>query len=173
VRPDLSTFGKILGGGLPLGAYGGRADLMEQMAPAGPVDQAGTLSGNPLATAAGISMLRLLAADPGLYARLDALGETLATGLRAALADAGLAGTVNRVGSLLCLYFTTGPVTEWDSAARADARRYATYFHAMLAAGIYLAPSQFEAAFLSGAHTAEDVERTLDAARRALRAEAS
>jgi glutamate-1-semialdehyde 2,1-aminomutase len=173
VRPDLSTFGKILGGGLPLGAYGGRADLMEQMAPAGPVYQAGTLSGNPLATAAGISMLRLLAADPGLYARLDALGETLATGLRAALADAGLAGTVNRVGSLLCLYFTTGPVTEWDSAARADARRYAAYFHAMLAAGIYLAPSQFEAAFLSGAHTAEDVERTLDAARRALRAEAS
>lgn len=173
VWPDLSTFGKILGGGLPLGAYGGRADLMDQMAPAGPVYQAGTLSGNPLATAAGLAQLRLLAADQGLYARLEALGETLASGLRAALAESGVAGTVNRVGSLLCLYFTDGPVTDWDSAARADRRRYAGYFHALLAAGIYMAPSQFEAAFLSGAHTTEDVERTLAAGRRALRAEAS
>ena len=169
VRPDLSTFGKILGGGLPLGAYGGRADLMDRMAPAGPVYQAGTLSGNPLATAAGLAQLRLLAADRGLYARLDALGEKLATGMRAVLAAAGVPGTVNRVGSLLCLYFTPGPVTDWDSAARADARHYASYFHAMLAAGIYLAPSQFEAAFLSAAHTAEDIERTLAAGRDALR----
>ncbi len=171
VRPDLSTFGKILGGGLPVGAYGGRADVMEQIAPAGPVYQAGTLSGNPLATAAGLAQLKLLAADPDLYGRLDRLGEKLAAGIGAALAATGVAGTVNRVGSLLCLYMTGGAVTDWDSAARADTRRYAAYFHAMLAQGIYLAPSQFEAAFISAAHAEEDIERTIAAARGALRSE--
>ncbi len=173
IRPDLSTFGKILGGGLPLGAYGGRADLMAQMAPEGPVYQAGTLSGNPLATAAGLAQLRLLAADPALYARLDTLGDKLAQGMREALAAAGVEGAVNRVGSLLCLYFTAGRVTDWNSAASADRERYASYFHAMLNRGIYLAPSQFEAAFLSAAHTMEDLERTSAAARAALGVEGS
>jgi glutamate-1-semialdehyde 2,1-aminomutase len=167
VTPDLSTFGKILGGGLPLGAYGGRADLMEQMAPAGPVYQAGTLSGNPLATAAGLATLAALAADPDFYARLEALGAELETGLRAAATKARVPVRLNRVGSLLGLYFTSEPVTSWDGAARADTRRYAAYFQHMLAQGIYLAPSAFEAAFLSGAHTLADVARTVAAAEHA------
>jgi glutamate-1-semialdehyde 2,1-aminomutase len=168
VRPDLTTFGKILGGGLPLGAYGGRADLMDRMAPAGPVYQAGTLSGNPLATAAGLATLEALVADPGLYARLDALGAELAQGLRAAATQASVPAVVNQVGSLLCVYFTPGPVTSWTTAALADTRRYAAYFQSMLAQGIYLAPSQFEAAFLSNAHTRADIARTIAAAERAL-----
>jgi glutamate-1-semialdehyde 2,1-aminomutase len=168
IKPDLTTLGKILGGGLPLGAYGGRADLMDRMAPEGPVYQAGTLSGNPLATAAGLATLEALVDDSALYPRLDQLGAELALGLRAAAAKAGVAAVVNQVGSLLCCYFTAGPVTDWTSAARADAQRYASYFQRMLSQGIYLAPSQFEAAFLSGAHTAADVARTIAAAERAL-----
>ncbi len=172
VRPDLITFGKILGGGLPIGAYGGSAVLMDRMAPKGPVYQAGTLSGNPLATAAGLATLKTLAADPGIYARLEELGAALARGLEAALARTGLAGSVNRVGSLFCLYFAPGPIVAWDGAKASDRRRFAAYFHAMLGRGIYLAPSPFEAGFLSSAHTAADIERTLLAAGEAL-AEAS
>jgi glutamate-1-semialdehyde 2,1-aminomutase len=168
VRPDLTTFGKILGGGLPLGAYGGRAELMDRMAPEGPVYQAGTLSGNPLATAAGLATLNALTDDPDLYTRLEEFGAELEAGLRAAAARAGVPVVVNRVGSLLCLYFTAEPVKSWDEARTADVRRYADYFQHMLGRGIYLAPSQFEAAFLSGAHTPDDIERTLAAAAEAL-----
>jgi len=168
VRPDLTTFGKILGGGLPLGAYGGRAELMDQMAPEGPVYQAGTLSGNPLATAAGLATLNALTADPQLYTRLEEFGAELEAGLRAAAARAGVPAVVNRVGSLLCLYFTADPVKSWDEARTADVRRYADYFQHMLGRGIYLAPSQFEAAFLSGAHTPDDIDRTRAAAAEAL-----
>jgi glutamate-1-semialdehyde 2,1-aminomutase len=168
VRPDLTTFGKILGGGLPLGAYGGRAELMDRMAPEGPVYQAGTLSGNPLATAAGLATLNALADDPDLYARLEEMGAELEAGLAAAAARAGVPAVVNRVGSLLCLYFTAHPVRNWDDAATANTKQYAAYFQQMLGRGIYLAPSQFEAAFLSGAHTPDDIERTRAAAAEAL-----
>ena len=169
IRPDLTTFGKILGGGLPIGAYGGRADLMDRMAPAGPVYQAGTLAGNPVATAAGLAQLRILAADPGIYDRLERLGAALEAGLAAALAETGVEGTVNRAGSLLCLYFARGPIADWDGAAGADTKRFAAYFHAMLGRGIYLAPSQFEAAFVSAAHGEDDIARTVEAARASLR----
>ena len=168
IRPDLTTFGKILGGGLPLGAYGGSSELMGKMAPAGPVYQAGTLSGNPLATAAGLATLNALNDDPHIYTRLEEMGAEFEAGLKAAAARAGVPATVNRVGSLLCLYFTGNPVRNWDDAATADTKRYADYFQRMLARGIYLAPSQFEAAFLSGAHTPDDLDRTVAAAGEAL-----
>jgi glutamate-1-semialdehyde 2,1-aminomutase len=168
VRPDLSCFGKVIGGGLPVGAYGGRADLMERIAPAGDVYQAGTLSGNPLAMRAGIEMLDLLA-EPGTYERLEAISARLATGLEGAARDAGIPATVNRVGSMLTAFFTAGPVTDLGSATRSDTKRYAAFFHGMLDRGVYLAPSQFEAAFVSTAHTERDVDRTVDAAREALR----
>jgi glutamate-1-semialdehyde 2,1-aminomutase len=168
VMPDLTTLGKVVGGGLPVGAYGGHADLMEKMAPVGPVYQAGTLSGNPLATAAGLAQLRALADDPGIYQRLDRLGATLADGMTRALAESPVEGSLNRVGSLLCLYFAAGPIRDWDGAEGADTQRFAAYFNAMLSQGIYLAPSQFEAAFLGAAHTEEDVARTIEAARVAL-----
>ncbi|HZN56372.1 MAG TPA: aminotransferase class III-fold pyridoxal phosphate-dependent enzyme, partial [Candidatus Polarisedimenticolaceae bacterium] len=159
LSPDLSCFGKILGGGLPVGAYGGRADLMELIAPAGPVYQAGTLSGNPLAMRAGIETLDILA-EPGTYAKLEALSARLA---------AGLPGVVNRVGSMLTAFFAPGPVTDYASAARSDTGRYGAFFHAMLRRGVYLAPSQFEAAFLSIAHDEALVDRTIAAAREALK----
>ena len=159
VSPDLSCFGKIIGGGLPVGGYGGRADLMDQVAPAGPVYQAGTLSGNPLAMRAGIETLDLLA-EPGVYERLEALSARLA---------AGLPGIVNRVGSMLTSFFAPGPVTDYASASRSDTKRYAAFFHAMLARGVYLAPSQFEAAFLSIAHDEALVDRTIAAARDAVK----
>jgi len=160
VAPDLSCFGKVIGGGLPVGAYGGRADLMEQIAPAGPVYQAGTLSGNPLAMRAGIETLDILSA-PGTYERLEALGARLAGGLAAAAAEAGVPATVNRVGSMLTAFFTDGPVTDYVSAVRSDTKRYATFFHGMLERGVYLAPSQFEAAFLSTAHDEALLDRTI------------
>jgi len=168
IRPDLTTFGKILGGGLPIGAYGGRTELMDRMAPVGPVYQAGTLSGNPLATAAGLATLHALADDPHIYTRLEEMGAELAAGLAAAADRAGVPAVVNRVGSLLCLYFTAHAVRNWDDAATANTKQYAAYFQQMLGRGIYLAPSQFEAAFLSGAHTPDDLERTRAAAVEAL-----
>jgi glutamate-1-semialdehyde 2,1-aminomutase len=167
VRPDLSCFGKVIGGGLPVGAYGGRADLMERVAPAGDVYQAGTLSGNPLAMRAGIETLDLLE-EPGTYERLEAISARLARGLEGAARDVGIAATVNRVGSMLTAFFTAGPVTDLASAMRSDTKRYAAFFHGMLDRGVYLAPSQFEAAFVSTAHTEADVDRTIDAAREAL-----
>jgi glutamate-1-semialdehyde 2,1-aminomutase len=163
VRPDLTCLGKIIGGGLPVGAYGGRADLMELVSPAGPVYQAGTLSGNPLAMTAGLWSLDRL--TPKLYAYLAALGTRLAAGLAEAARDAGVALQVNAFGSVLTPFFTDRPVRDYASATSADTRRYAAFFRAMLARGVNPPPSQFEAWFLSAAHTLKDVEKTIAAAR--------
>jgi glutamate-1-semialdehyde 2,1-aminomutase len=163
VRPDLTCLGKIIGGGLPVGAYGGRADLMREVAPLGGVYQAGTLSGNPLAVAAGLATIRALGAS-SVYERLDALGRRLADGLAAGARRAGVPLTVNRVGSMLTGFFCDGPVTDYASAKRADTQRYARFFHAMRERGVYLAPSQFEAAFVSLAHGEADIDATLKAA---------
>jgi glutamate-1-semialdehyde 2,1-aminomutase len=157
IAADLTCLGKIIGGGLPVGAYGGRRDLMEKVAPLGPIYQAGTLSGNPLAVAAGLTTIAALR-DPAVYARLEALGAQMERGLRSAAEKAGVALTVNRVGSMLTGFFCAGPVTDYETAKRADRERYGKYFHAMLARGIYLAPSQFEAAFVSLAHGDADLE---------------
>jgi glutamate-1-semialdehyde 2,1-aminomutase len=164
VEPDLMALGKIIGGGLPAAAYGGAKDLMERVAPAGAIYQAGTLSGNPLAMRAGIETLKRLAA-PGLYESLEAKGAELASGLSSALADSGIAGQVQRVGSLLTLFFADAPVTDYASAKRSNTTRFAAFFHAMLERGILLSPSQFEALFVSAAHASEDVRRTIAAAR--------
>jgi glutamate-1-semialdehyde 2,1-aminomutase len=165
VRPDLTCLGKIIGGGLPVGAYGGARALMERVAPLGGVYQAGTLSGNPLAVAAGLAMLRALS-RPGVYERLEAMGARLERGIRDAAAAAGVPVTVNRVGSMLTTFFTAGPVTDYASARTSDTARYAAYFHSMLEHGVFLAPSQFEAAFLSLAHSDADLA-TVEAACRA------
>jgi glutamate-1-semialdehyde 2,1-aminomutase len=167
VRPDLTVLGKIVGGGLPVGVYGGRADILEQVAPLGPIYQAGTLSGNPLAMAAGIETLTLLQA-PGFYADLEAKGRQLADGLAAAAAASGVPVQTNRMGSMLTTFFTGVPVTEYGTAKTADTKRYGTFFRAMLDRGVSLAPSQFEAAFISAAHTAADLDTTVRAARQAL-----
>jgi glutamate-1-semialdehyde 2,1-aminomutase len=166
VAPDLTTLGKIIGGGLPVGAYGGRRDLMELIAPAGPVYQAGTLSGNPLAMTAGLTTLRRLR-DRTVYERLERAGARLCAGLSEAARHAGLETTTNRVGSMFTTFFTNEAVTDWTTAARADRTLYGKFFHAMLAEGVYLAPSQFEAAFISLAHTDELLDRTIAAARSA------
>jgi glutamate-1-semialdehyde 2,1-aminomutase len=168
VRPDLTCLGKIIGGGLPVGAYGGRRDLMAQVAPSGPVYQAGTLSGNPLAMAAGIATLSILRGK-GVYARLDALGAQLAAGTAANLAKTGVKAVQNRVGSLSCLFFTPKRVVDFASAKRADTKKYARYFTGMLRGGVYLAPSQFEASFVSLAHKPADLDRMLAVQRRVLR----
>ena len=169
VTPDLTTLGKIIGGGLPVGAYGGRRDLMEQVAPAGPVYQAGTLSGNPLAMTAGLAVLRRLR-DRTVYERLEEAGRRLCEGLAEAAREAGVETVTNRVGSMFTTFFTGAPVTDWPSAARSDRGRYGRFFHAMLEEGVYLAPSQFEAAFIGTAHTDELLGRTVEAARKAFRA---
>jgi glutamate-1-semialdehyde 2,1-aminomutase len=166
VQPDLTCLGKIIGGGLPVGAYGGRADLMELVSPAGPVYQAGTLSGNPLAMTAGIWCLDRL--TPKLYRDLATLGTRLAAGLADAARSAGVALQVNALGSLLTPFFTNEPVRDYASATRANTAAYAKFFRGMLARGVYPPPSQFEAWFLSAAHTAKDVDRTIAAAREAM-----
>ncbi|HZC67673.1 MAG TPA: glutamate-1-semialdehyde 2,1-aminomutase [Nitrospirales bacterium] len=166
VTPDLTCLGKIIGGGLPVGAYGGRADLMKLIAPDGPVYQAGTLSGNPLAVTAGIETLKLLKKS-GVYRQLEERGRQLGQGLSRAAREAGIASTLNRMGSMMTLFFTPGPVTDYASAKKSDTQAYAKFFRAMLNQGIYLAPSQFEAAFLSTAHTPADINKTLKAARAA------
>jgi len=167
VRPDLTCLGKIIGGGLPVGAYGGRRDLMERVAPLGPVYQAGTLSGNPLAVAAGLATLAALRqGDP--YARLEALGARLERGLRTAAEKAGVPLTVNRVGSMLTGFFTGDPVTDYATARRADTKRYAAFFHGLRERGVYVAPSQFEAAFVSLAHSETDLDAAARAAEEAL-----
>jgi glutamate-1-semialdehyde 2,1-aminomutase len=168
ITPDLSCFGKIIGGGLPVGAFGGRAEIMDCLAPLGPVYQAGTLSGNPLAMAAGIAALEELQSG-GVYARLDELGNQLATGMRLAAKRAGIPVQFNSCGSMFCAYFTEGPVHNLEDAMHSDRARFAKYFHRMLEQGIYQAPSQFEAGFLSAAHTAEDVEKTVAAAAAAMK----
>jgi glutamate-1-semialdehyde 2,1-aminomutase len=168
VAPDLTCLGKIVGGGLPVGAYGGRWPIMEQIAPLGPVYQAGTLSGNPLAMAAGIATVQLLA-EAGVYEHLERLADRLASGLLAAAREAGVTYRANRVGSMLTGFFCLQPVTDYASAKRADTRRYARFFQAMLERGVYLAPSQFEAAFVSLAHTEADIDATVAAAAAAFR----
>jgi len=167
VRPDLTCLGKIIGGGLPVGAYGGRARLMDLVSPAGPVYQAGTLSGNPLAMTAGLWSLAEL--SPKLYRRLAKLGAQLTAGLADAARDAGVLLQVNAFGSLVTPFFTAQPVRDLASAMTADTARYAAFFRGMLARGIYPPPSQFEAWFLSGAHTEQDVDRTVKAARAAMK----
>jgi glutamate-1-semialdehyde 2,1-aminomutase len=167
VTPDLTILGKVIGGGLPAAAYAGRRDLMERVAPAGDVYQAGTLSGNPLATAAGLATLALLDADA--YARLDAVSATLAGGLRDAADVAGVPVHVSRTTGLLTLFFRDGPVSDYAGAQAADADRYASFCRTMLERGVYLPPSQFEAWFPSLAHTDEQIERTIAAAGEALR----
>jgi glutamate-1-semialdehyde 2,1-aminomutase len=166
VTPDITTLGKIIGGGLPVGAYGGSRDLMNHVAPAGPIYQAGTLSGNPLAMTAGLATLRRLR-DASVYEQLERAGARLTAGLAAAAESAGVKTVTNRVGSMFTSFFTDAPVTDWPSANRSDRARYGRFFHAMLAEGVYLAPSQFEAAFVSLAHTDELLERTVAAARAA------
>ncbi len=160
IRPDMTTLGKIIGGGLPIAAYGGRADIMKEVAPVGPVYQAGTLSGNPLAVAAGIAMLRYLKEYPDVYGQLDERAAALA-----AAAPEGI--TVNRVASMFTFFFTDQPVTDYASAKRADTERFGRFFRLMLDRGVYLAPSQFEAAFLSAAHTPADIKKTVEGAREA------
>ena len=167
VRPDLSCFGKVIGGGLPAAAYGGKGELMDQVAPDGPIYQAGTLSGNPLAMRAGIETLDLL--DDAAYARLESVSETLARALRRAADEAGVRVTLNRVGSMMTLFFSGVAVTDFDSASAADTEQYARFFRAMLADGVLLPPSQFEALFVSLAHGETELDATLEAARSALR----
>lgn len=168
IDPDLTCFGKVIGGGLPIGAYGGRRDLMQQIAPSGPVYQAGTLSGNPLTMAAGLATLQL-ARQPGAYERLEELAARLESGLREAVRAAGVPAVVQRVGSMLTLFFTDTPVTDAQQAETADRARLAAFHRAMRERGILLPPSQFEAWFLSLAHEEADVERTVEAAGEALR----
>jgi glutamate-1-semialdehyde 2,1-aminomutase len=168
VEADLTTLGKIIGGGLPVAAYGGRAELMNHVAPLGPVYQAGTLAGNPLAMRAGIATLQQLM-RPGLYDNIHSLARRLVAGLREALAETGIAGQVNATGSLATLFFTEKPVRNYDDAKCSDAKRYAQFFREMLDRGIFLAPSQFEAAFVSAAHSRDNVTRTIEAARDSLK----
>ena len=168
VTPDLTTLGKIIGGGLPVGAYGGRADIMNQVAPAGKVYQAGTLSGNPLATAAGLAQLRYLHEHPEVYEQLEATTARLADGTRQIAQELGLNYTVNRVGSMFSLFFTSEPVNNLEDAKKADLPAFGRYFHAMLKRGIYLAPSQFEALFISTSITDELVDKYLGACRESL-----
>jgi glutamate-1-semialdehyde 2,1-aminomutase len=163
VEADLTTLGKIIGGGLPVAAYGGRAELMDNVAPLGPVYQAGTLAGNPLAMSAGIASLKQLTA-PGLYERINQNAERLVTGLRKAIAETRVPAQVNASHSLATIFFTGQPVRDYAGAKRSDTQRYARFFREMLDRGIFLAPSQFEAAFVSAAHTAEDIDRTVAAA---------
>ncbi|HTW67878.1 MAG TPA: glutamate-1-semialdehyde 2,1-aminomutase [Bryobacteraceae bacterium] len=154
IRPDLTTLGKIVGGGMPLAAYGGRADIMSKIAPVGPIYQAGTLSGNPMAVSAGIAMLRYLKSHPEVYEIVENRGAQLTANVPEGI-------TVNRVGSMFTFFFAPGPVTDWESAKRSDTSRFRQFFHWMLERGVYLAPSQFEAGFLSAAHTEYDIARTV------------
>jgi glutamate-1-semialdehyde 2,1-aminomutase len=168
IRPDLTTMGKIIGGGLPVGAYGGSKEIMDLVAPLGPMYQAGTLSGNPLAMAAGCAMLKQLRdRKDDIYPKIDKLSGELVDGVMAAARDAGVSLCANRVGSMFTWFFQKGPVTDWDSASKSNTEAFGKFFHAMLDAGVYLPPSQYEAAFLGATHSEEDVQRTIAAAKQA------
>ena len=183
IKPDLSTFGKVIGGGLPVGAFGGRADIMDCLAPVGPVYQAGTLSGNPIAMAAGIAALTELnspkakAQSPkskrnaagGAYAKLEELGGQVEAGMRDAAKSAGVPVQFNRCGSMFCGYFTSEPVWNLADAMKSDRERFKKFFHGMLDQGVYLAPSQFEAGFISTAHSEEEIEHTINAAAKVMK----
>jgi glutamate-1-semialdehyde 2,1-aminomutase len=162
VAPDLTTLGKIIGGGLPVGAYGGKAEIMDCVSPIGPVYQAGTLSGNPLAMASGIATLEKLK-KKSIYKKLERRSKRLSAGLKKAADDAGIPTYHTRVGSMLCTFFNEAEVTDYESAKRCDTKRYASYFHGMLERGFYFAPSQFEAAFVSTAHSEKDIDLTIEA----------
>jgi glutamate-1-semialdehyde 2,1-aminomutase len=169
IRPDLTTFGKIIGGGLPVGAYGGRSDIMDMVAPCGPMYQAGTLSGNPLAMAAGIAQLKILREKKAeIYPKLENMSAKLVEGVNAAAKQAGVLLSHNRVGSMFTWFFTAQPPTDWNSASKSDTAKFAKFFRSMLDSGIYLPPSQFEAVFLSAAHSEEDISKTIEAARAGL-----
>ena len=168
IKPDLTTFGKIIGGGLPVGAYGGTDEIMNLVAPLGPMYQAGTLSGNPLAMAAGIAQLKTLREKKGeIYPKLEQLSAKLVEGVVAAAKEKGVPLTFNRVGSMFTWFFTSEPVTDWSSASKSDTAAFGKFFRKMLDAGVYLPPSQFEAAFLSAAHTEDDVQKTVASAKHA------
>jgi glutamate-1-semialdehyde 2,1-aminomutase len=167
IQPDLTTMGKIIGGGLPVGAYGGPSEIMDLVAPLGPMYQAGTLSGNPLAMAAGYAQLRYLKEHKNVYQQLDKLSGELVAGVAAAAKTAGVPMTHNRVGSMFTWFFTQGPVTDWSSASKSDTEAFGRFFRSMLDSGVYLPPSQYEAAFLGAAHTEEDVQKTVAAAKQA------
>ena len=172
ITPDLSTFGKVIGGGLPVGAFGGRAEIMDYLAPLGPVYQAGTLSGNPIAMAAGLANLEELGASQengSAYQQLEARGAQLEAGMKDAAKSAGVPVTFNRCGSMFCGYFTGQPVHNVADAMHSDRERFKKFFHGMLDAGVYLAPSQFESGFISTAHTAADIERTIASAAKVMR----
>jgi glutamate-1-semialdehyde 2,1-aminomutase len=168
MTPDLTVLGKIIGGGLPVGAYGGRGEIMDLIAPAGPVYQAGTLSGNPLAVTAGLATLKLLRATH-VYKKLEERSAAVAEGIGKEANRAGIPLIQHRVGSMMTSFFTSEPVVDWNSAKRSDTKRYGQFFHRMLEQGVYLAPSQFEAMFLSTAHSSADIERTIKAARTAFK----
>ncbi|HEU4507504.1 MAG TPA: glutamate-1-semialdehyde 2,1-aminomutase [Pyrinomonadaceae bacterium] len=170
ITPDITTLGKIIGGGLPVGAYGGTREIMNNVAPAGPVYQAGTLSGNPLSMTAGLVTLRRLR-DVSVYERLERSSKKLCDGLASAAREAGVTTVTNRVGSMWTSFFNGEPVVDWDSANKCDRQKYGKFFHAMLDNGVYLAPSQFEAGFVSLAHTDEIIERTVEAARKSFQSE--
>src|SRR5581483_6924288 len=167
IKPDLTTMGKIIGGGLPVGAYGGPSEIMDLVAPLGPMYQAGTLSGNPLAMAAGYAQLRYLKEHKDVYARLDQLSADLVAGVAAAAKAAGVPMTHNRVGSMFTWFFTPVPVTDWESASKSHTEAFGRFFRNLRDSGIYLPPSQYEAAFLSAAHTEDDVKKTVAAAKQA------
>jgi glutamate-1-semialdehyde 2,1-aminomutase len=166
-RPDLTTLGKVIGGGLPVGAYGGPAEIMDMVAPLGPVYQAGTLSGNPLAMAAGLTMICTLRDNREIYSRMERLAGSLVSMIIEAAREAGVAVTANRVGSMFTWFFGAEPVTDWTAAAKSDTAAFGRFHRGMLHAGVWLPPSQFEAAFLSAAHTDEEVRQTVAAAREA------
>jgi glutamate-1-semialdehyde 2,1-aminomutase len=164
VKPDLTTLGKIIGGGLPVGAYGGRADIMNMVAPLGPVYQAGTLSGNPLAMAAGLAMLRELKKKPGIYSQLEQRTACLVDSVLASAKAKNVPLYANRVGSMFTWFFQPGPVSEWDTASKSDTQAFARFHRGMLESGVYLPPSQYEALFVGAAHTEEDIKKTVAAA---------
>lgn len=168
VTPDITCFGKIIGGGLPVGAYGGKREIMEKVSPVGPVYQAGTLSGNPVAMSAGLATLKILKDNPEIYRNVEEKGRKIQEGFEKNIKDLGIEATVNRVGSMITIFFTKDPVTTYEDAKKSDTKKYAEYFKSMLEDGIYLPPSQFEAFFVSYAHTDEDIERTITANKKAL-----
>ncbi|HEX3072780.1 MAG TPA: aminotransferase class III-fold pyridoxal phosphate-dependent enzyme, partial [Ignavibacteriales bacterium] len=163
VKPDLTTFGKIIGGGLPVGAFGGRKDIMEMVAPSGPIYQAGTLSGNPLAMSAGIAALEYIKNNKSVYAELEKKSAYLENGFKENLKKLGKKYAMNRVGSMMCMFFHEGEVTDFQTAFKSDTQLYGKYYHEMLERGIYLAPAQFEALFVSTAHTQADLDKTVKA----------
>ncbi|MEP6742840.1 MAG: aminotransferase class III-fold pyridoxal phosphate-dependent enzyme, partial [bacterium] len=169
IKPDITCLGKIIGGGLPVGAYGGSRNLMRHIAPTGPIYQAGTLSGNPLAMTAGLLTLRRLK-DENVYKELEQRSAQLCDGLSRVAAEAGMKTITNRVGSMWTSFFADGPIVDWTTASKSDRELYGRFFHAMLDEGVYLAPSQFEASFVSVAHTEEVIEETIAAGRKAFRA---